>query len=91
MQNENSTPNDTAQRHIRAQIDALVRQLVPPGETVVHIDVCVATRLGPNLDDIAFRRYSPAGSDPVYSVMMLGVLTKRLRKQLLKRQPPHPR
>jgi hypothetical protein len=91
LQHENGAPHDAAQKEIRQQIDALVRQLVPPGETVVHIDVCVATRLGPNLDDVAFRRYSPAGSDPVYSVMMLGVLTKRLRKQLLKRQPPHPR
>ena len=87
MPQENA-PNDAAKKEIRQQIDTLVRQLVPAGEVVVHIDVCVATRVGTNLDDIAFRRYSPAGSDPVYSVMMLGILKKRLKNQLLKRQPP---
>lgn len=84
LQQENA-PNDAAQKEIRQQIDALVRKLVPDGEVVVHIDVCVASRVGPDLEEIAFRRFSPAGSDPVYSVMMLGILRNRLKHQLLKR------
>jgi hypothetical protein len=83
-----SSTHEDRKNQIRREIDALVQELVPDGEIVIHIDVCVATRCGPEMDGVLFRRYSPKGADPFYSLISLGILKKRLAKRL--RRPPKP-
>lgn len=83
-----STGREAQKRAIRKEIDTLVRELVPNGEYVVHVDVCVTTRCGSEMDGVLFRRYSVPGPDPLCSMVMLDVLLKRLGKQLRRRPRP---
>jgi len=87
-ENTPSTARDQKKQTIRKEIDTLVRELVPPGEMVVHIDVCVTTRPTSDMDGVLFRRYSVPGPDPLCSIVMLDVLRKRLSKQLRRRPRP---
>lgn len=82
------TAQDARKKAIRQEIDALVRDLVPKGEYVTHIDICVCTRLSSDMDGVLFRRYSLPGPDPLCSTVMLDVLKKRLGKQLRRRPKP---
>lgn len=88
LQPHEPSTRDQKSQTIRKDIDTLVRDLVPKGEVVVHIDVCVTTRVGSELEGVLFRRYSMPGPDPLCSIVMLDVLKKRLGKQLRRRPRP---
>lgn len=59
------------------ELEDVIRRAVPDDEIVVHFDVVVETRHGPEAKKIRVRRFSPPGSDPVLS---LGLLTAALGK-----------
>lgn len=69
-------------QEVLSQLEEVIREAVPPGEVVVHFDVLVETRVGPEARQIRFRRFSPPGSDPLVSLGLLSAMKARLRHQL---------
>jgi len=59
-----------------------IQQAIPEGEILVHFDVIVETRRGPDARRICFRRFTPLGSDPLLSLGLLSAARARLSRRL---------
>ena len=56
--------------------------LIPEDEVIVHFDVLVETRCGPDARRIRYRRLSPPGSDPLLSLGLMQASLNRLSLRL---------
>jgi hypothetical protein len=63
-------------------VEDAINALLPDDEVMVHFDVLVETRCGPDARKIRFRRFSPPGSDPLLSLGLLTAVTARLNRLL---------
>lgn len=65
------------------EIEEAVRGSVPAGEFLVHYEVIVQTRTGPDASEIVTRRVSMPGCDPHLSLGVLTVQAALLSRTLL--------
>jgi hypothetical protein len=63
-------------------LEETIRSLIGDDEVMVHFDVLVETRSGPDASRIRFTRFAPAGSDPLLSLGLMTAALSRLKKRL---------
>lgn len=63
-------------------VEEAIRDVLPEGEMIVHFDILVETRVGPEARKIRFRRLSPAGSNPLLSLGLLQACLAQLSLRL---------
>lgn len=82
MATPDSTSSSSAIEDALRELEDVIRRAIPENEIVVHFDVVVETRHGPEARKIRIRRFSPPGSDPVMSLGLLTAAREKLASRL---------